>query len=71
MRSSQTISSQLRNEILKARLTRYRISKDTGVAASMLSRFINAKNGLDLATVDRLCTYFALELRHIKPRKGR
>lgn len=35
--------------------TRYRISQETGIPESILSRFVNAKAGLSLANIDLLC----------------
>jgi transcriptional regulator with XRE-family HTH domain len=58
-----TISGQLRAAILAAPVTQYRIGKETDIAASVLSRFVNGKSGLDLPTVDRLCGYLGLELQ--------
>ena len=62
-KKTYTISGQLRAAILAAPVTRYRIAKETEISASVLSRFVNGKSGLDLPTVDRLCEYLGLELQ--------
>jgi len=69
-KASKQVSDKLRAAILAAPVTRYRISADTGVHASVLSKFVNGKTGLDLSTVDVLAAYLNLELVEIK-RKGR
>jgi hypothetical protein len=42
--------------------TRYRISMETGISESILSRFINRGAGLSLANVDKLCDCIGAEL---------
>jgi hypothetical protein len=70
-KASQAISEQLRAAILSASESRYQISVQTGVAASVLSRFVNRKQGIDLATADKLAAYLGLELRPKAKRKAR
>lgn len=55
------ILNTIRHAIESSDASRYRISKDTGIAQSVLSRFLSGERGLDLATVERLADY--LELR--------
>jgi transcriptional regulator with XRE-family HTH domain len=43
-------------------VSRYRISKDTGVEQSALSRFMSGERGLDLVSVEKLAEYLGLEL---------
>ena len=57
-----SVSQQLREAILTAGVTRYRIAKDTGVNQAALSKFVRYLTSLDLATVDKLCDYLGLEL---------
>lgn len=61
-----SISGQLRDAILTAGVTRYRIAKDTGVNQAVLSKFVRYLTSLDLATVDKLCDYLGLELAEKK-----
>jgi predicted transcriptional regulator len=62
------VSEQLRAAIAEAAdagLTRYRIAKETGVSQAALSRFVNGKQGLDLASVDRLAEFLGLALTKV------
>ena len=61
-RRPSTVSDQLRRAILSAPVTRYRISKETGVSEAALSRFVHRKQYLDLSSVDKLAAYLGLEL---------
>ena len=55
----KTVSDQVRDLIEKSGVTRYRISQDTGIAESVLSRFM-AGRGLNTETLDRLGVYFGV-----------
>jgi hypothetical protein len=55
MASKQRFSDQLRAAVLNCGKTRYRIGVETGIAHSIISRFINHGVGLSLANVDKLC----------------
>jgi transcriptional regulator with XRE-family HTH domain len=57
-----TVSEALKRAIEASGVSRYRISKETGVEESALSRFVNGRRSLDLMTVDLLAAYFGLEL---------
>ena len=67
------ISDQLREAILSADVTRYRISKDTGITEAALSRFITGGSGLSLKTIDILGEYLGLDIttRKTPKRKGK
>jgi len=67
MATKTAISEQLRRAVLRCGKSRYRISKETGIAASILSRFVNHGAGLSLANVDKLCKCIGAELI-LKPR---
>lgn len=72
MNKRKTLSEQLRDAILGAEISRYQISKETGIAQSDLSRFVNRQQGLSLDTIDRLADYLNLELtKRTPPRKGK
>ena len=63
---------RLREAILAAPENRRRISLATGVAESVLSRFVHRKQGIDLKTASKLAAYLGLELVPAKRnRKGR
>jgi plasmid maintenance system antidote protein VapI len=67
------IGDQLREAILSADVTRYRISKDTGITEAALSRFITGGSGLSLKTIDILGEYLGLDIttRKTPKRKGK
>ncbi|MBX7168588.1 MAG: hypothetical protein K1X74_19790 [Pirellulales bacterium] len=53
--------------------TGYRISKDTGIDAATLSRFMTGKGGLSPANLDTLGHYFGwvISAKAIKPRTAK
>lgn len=61
-----TILEQLAEAIEDSGVTRYRISKDTGVNQSVLLRIVKGTGGCNLETLDTLSAYLGLELRPIK-----
>jgi len=63
------ISERIRHAIETSGKSRYAIAKESGVAESQLSRFVNDKRQLSLDAVDTLAEYFGLELRQV--RRGR
>ena len=63
----RTVSEQLLREIKTCGVTRYRISQETGIEESVLSRFVTGKRGLSMEAIDKLAAYFELELK----RKGK
>lgn len=56
------ISEQLIEAIESSDLSRYRISKETGIAQSTLSEFVNGNRWLSLKNVDLVCDLLNLEL---------
>ena len=70
----QRFSDQLRRAVEESDLTRYQIGKQTGIAQSILSRFVNQGAGLSMDSVDKLCECLGLRLVADAPsekRKGR
>jgi transcriptional regulator with XRE-family HTH domain len=61
-----SVSQQLRKAIETSALTRYRISKETGIAQSTLSEFVHGNRSLSLANVDKICELIKLELTQKK-----
>ena len=59
---------QLRREIERCGLTRYRISKMTGIDNAVLSRFMSGKVGMSMDSIG--CIFDALDLE-IEPRRKR
>ena len=62
-----TILEQLARAIEESDVTRYRISKDTGINQSVLLRLVKGTGGCSLETLDVLCGYLGLELARRKP----
>jgi hypothetical protein len=62
MARKQRFSDQLRQAVLRSGKTRYRIGVETGIAHSIISRFINHGAGLSMANVDKLWDSIGAEL---------
>ena len=62
MAKKRPISEQLREAIRRSGKTRYRISLETGISESILSRFVNRRAGLSLANIDVLCECIGVRL---------
>lgn len=61
--AKKLISDQLREAIERSGKTRYRISLETGITQSQLSRFVNDPAvSLSLANIDKLCECIGAEL---------
>ena len=58
----------LQKQIEKSRLTRYKISQNTGVDQATLSRLMQGKT-ITVETADILCRYLGLELKPKKSKK--
>jgi len=50
--------------------TRYRISKDTGISQTQLSRLMSGERGLSIDTLERLADYLGWEIT-IRPKQRR
>ena len=61
-KSPKTMTDQLRQAIDESGLTRYRISKDTGIDESTLAKFYNRRRGLSQESIDRLWEYLGLRV---------
>jgi hypothetical protein len=73
--AAKRISDQLREAIERSGKTRYRISLETGITQSQLSRFVNDPAvSLSLANIDKLCECIGAELvlkaEHAKPTRS-
>lgn len=68
-----TVSEQLRKAVEASGHTRYAIAKETGISASVLSRFVASGAGLRSQNLDRLCAHLGLVLvaKTTRNRKGR
>jgi hypothetical protein len=67
MPRQRPFSDQLRWAIQQSDKTRYAISKETGIAQSILSRFIHGDAGLSLENIDRVCLSIGARLATGKP----
>lgn len=63
------ISGQLREFILNAPVSRYRMARDLGMSEAALSRFVNHVAGLRLSNIDDIGEYLGLRLVADKPKK--
>ena len=63
------IETQLREAIMSASMSQYRIAKDSGVAKSQLSLFLSGQRSLTLTSAAKIARVLGLELRPAK--KGR
>ena len=67
-RKPKKISDQLREAILSAEITRYRIAQETGVSEAVLSRFVNGPSGLSLDSIDKIGECLGLNITTPKQR---
>jgi transcriptional regulator with XRE-family HTH domain len=66
------VTHALKRAIADSGLSLYQISKDTGVSASVLTRFMNGERDIQLSTADKLAEFFSLQISIPKPtRKNR
>lgn len=56
------LSDQIRNAVDASGLSRYRISKETGISQTSLSRFMAGERGLPLSAIDTLGAFLNLEV---------
>ena len=67
------LTDQLRQFVLDSELTRYAISKATGIDQGVLCKFVHGERGLSCDSLDRLGEFLALDLvtRQKSKKKGR
>ena len=68
-KTTKNIEDQLRQTIIKSDMSRYRLSKLTGVDDAVLCNFVNRKRSITMTTAAKLAKALELELRPKK--KGR
>ena len=63
------LSDQLREAIVNADVSRYEISKATGVTQAALSHFVNRRRGVSVEAMDAVGLYLGLSItsRRKKP----
>jgi transcriptional regulator with XRE-family HTH domain len=64
-----TMTDMLKSAIEQSGLTRYRISKETGIDEAALMRFMRGETSLRLDRADVLAEYLGLELVKRKPKR--
>jgi len=70
MGNQPDIEEQLRHAILNAGMSRYAISKLSGVSEGQISHFVNRNRSLTMETGAKLAAALGLELRPVRERKG-
>ncbi len=68
-KATNNLEDQIRRAIKKGKWTAYRLSKDTGIHHTVISRFINGERSLTLTTASKLVEALGLEL--VEKKKGR
>ena len=68
-KTAKNIEDQLRQAIIKSGMSRYRLSKLTGVDDAVLCNFVNRKRSVTMTTAAKLAK--ALELELTPKKKGR
>jgi transcriptional regulator with XRE-family HTH domain len=58
----KTFSDQVRGAVDASGLSRYRICKEIRISEATMSRFMNGKGGLSIASLDRLSALLGLEI---------
>jgi hypothetical protein len=67
----EKLTETLRRAILDHELSRHAISRRTGVAESVLSRFVRGERGLSSGSIDALMEFLDLEARPQRKARGR
>ena len=62
MKRDEPFNEQLRRAVGQAGMTHAEISRRTGIAQSILSRFVNHGAGLSIDSIDKLCRCLRLHL---------
>ena len=65
-----TFTDQVRAEVASCGLSRYRISKETGIAQSILSRFMSGKQAISSDTLDALAVLLRMSVVSKGPTKA-
>ncbi|MCE9546105.1 MAG: helix-turn-helix transcriptional regulator [Planctomycetia bacterium] len=61
-----TLTEQIKSMVIESNLSLYRIAKDSEIPYPQLYRFATGDRGMNLATAEKLCSYFSVRLT--KPR---
>jgi plasmid maintenance system antidote protein VapI len=66
MTAPTDIQEQLRQAIETAPISRYRLSKLSGISQAVISNFVNRKRSATMDTAAKLAAVLGLELRSVK-----
>ncbi len=66
----ERLSDQIRKAVDASGMSRYRISKELGIAESTMSRFMSGRGGLSLDNIDALALLLGLNLAASQKTKG-
>jgi len=69
LRRPPPVSDQLRDAIRNADVSMYRISQETGVDKSVLSKFVAGHRNMSLESVDLVAEFLGLELKPRQPKR--
>ena len=69
MTSMKTLSEQLRDLIIKSGVSRYEISKQTGVSQAALSRFVLGHRGISGKAMDAVGAFLGLTITTKKKKR--
>ena len=61
-KSESPVTDEVRRALAESRLSRYEISRQTGIEQSALARFLSGKRGLWTVTLDRLVPVLGLKI---------
>lgn len=67
---SKDIEKKLREALIKSKMSRYRIAKESGISEASLSLFVNHKRTLTLDSAAKVAGVLGLELTAKKKRTG-
>lgn len=70
-KSPKPLSRQIRDAIDESGFTRYRISKETGLNQSALSKFYHGQRTLSMESVDKLAEFLGLRIVMDRPTRNR
>jgi transcriptional regulator with XRE-family HTH domain len=65
------IGAQLKAIMDKENISGYRVSKETGINASLISKIIHDKAMPTTTTLQRILDVLGYEVRFVKPKKGK
>ena len=66
MKRITTLLDFTKKTILDSTVSRYRISKDTGIGEGFLSLFVNGKRNMGVERVERILDYLGYDIQVVK-----